>query len=135
MPRPTPRPILVLDGVGCALLGAALLLGAGALVGPAGLTSPWPLWLSGALLVLYGLDNLVVARRPRRRALQALAAVDSVFAVGAGALALADPTGAVAAVRAGLLALALVSLAMGVAKLLATSADDASRSARVPAMR
>jgi hypothetical protein len=48
--------------------------------------------LLGALLLLYGLDNLVVARRPGRRALQALASVDVAFALGAGALALIDPT-------------------------------------------
>jgi hypothetical protein len=52
--------------------------------------------------------------------------------VGAGALALIDPTGAVVAVRAGLLGLAVVSLAMGVAKLLAATADhtDAPASMR-----
>jgi hypothetical protein len=135
MLRPTPRPVLLLDGVGCALAGALLLLGAGALIGPAGLTSRWPLWLFGALLLLYGLDNLVVARRPGRRALQALASVDVAFALGAGALALIDPTGAVVAVRAGLLGLAVVSLGMGGAKLLAATADHTGERAPVPAMR
>jgi hypothetical protein len=100
---------------------------------PPGSPPRWPLWLLGALLVLYGLDNLAVARRPGRRALQALAAVDVAFAVGAGALALLDPTGAVLAVRAGLVGLAVVSLTMGIAKLLATAADGASSRAPVPA--
>ena len=131
--RPTPRPVLLLDGAGCIVLGALVLLSAGALAGPAGLPAPWPLWLLGALLVLYGLDNLLVARRPGRTGLQVLAAVDVAFALGAGALALLDPTGAVAAVRVGLLVLALVSLSMGAAKLVATLVAETSARAPAPA--
>lgn len=134
MLRPTPRPVLLLDGGGCTLLGAAVLLGVGALTGPAGLEATWPLSLLGAVLVLYGLDNLVVARRPTRGALRVLAAIDVGFALAAATLVVADPTGAAGWVRGGLLAVALVSLSMGGAKLLATATLHPRR-APVPATR
>lgn len=116
------RPVLLLDGWGMLPIGLALLAGAGPLTAAAGLDASWPMWALGAVFVLYGVENLAVARRPGHRAVGILAGVDVGFAAVAAAVAAVGLPGAEPWIRIGLLVLAAASLGMGAAKLVARRA-------------
>lgn len=124
------RLVLRLDGWGCVALGLVVAVGAAALAGPLGLDAPWPVAAAGALLALYGLDVLLVARRPTPGRVRALVAADLLFALGVAALAGLDPTGAAVGARGALAALAVGSALLGTAKLVGA---DTLRSGDAPA--
>lgn len=107
---------LQLDGVANAAAGVALVAAAGWLSSPTGVAA-LPLRIVGLLLIAYGIENLLVARRPTRGRLAGLAAVDLVFAAIALAAAVLDPTGATTMVRWTVAVVADLSLVMGVVKL------------------
>ena len=115
---------LHVDGLANILAGVALLVAGGWLATPFGLDGGWPLHLAGALLVVYGVDNHLVARRPSRAKLSGLAAVDIGFAAAALVFVLTDPTTAVAWVRWMLVAAAAGSAAFGLVKLAGTGLES-----------
>lgn len=107
---------LQLDGIANTAAGIALVAAAGWLTGATGV-GVLPLRIVGLLLVVYGIENLLVARTPTRGGLAVLAAVDLIFAAGALAVAILDPTGAATGVRWTVAVIADLSLVMGIAKL------------------
>lgn len=121
--------ILRLDGAANLMSGAALVLGAGLLAGPLALDSGWPIAIVGVLIGLYGLENLVVARRTTPAGLRTLIAVDLGFAAAVIAFALADPTGAETWMRWAMVAVADVSAAFGIAKIVGLRGAAAPRTA------
>ena len=110
--------VLRLDAAANALAGIGLVAGAGVLHAPLGLDAAWPVVVAGLALAVYGLENLLVARRPTTAGLRALIAVDLGFAAAVLAVAVADPTGAETWLRWSLVAVADLSAAFGVVKLL-----------------
>lgn len=116
MPAHRLATILHLDGAANLAAGAVLFIAGGWLAEPLGLASGWPLRLLGVLLVAYGVENHLVARRPSVRGLTGLAVVDVGFAIGVVALAVGDPTGAEAWARGALVAVGFASLGFGLAK-------------------
>jgi hypothetical protein len=97
--------------------GLALMLAGGWLAPYVGLASGWPLRVAGVLLVVYGLENHLVARRPTASGWTGLIAVDVGFAAAMLVLAITDPTGAVSWMRWALVAVGLASLTFGMIKL------------------
>jgi hypothetical protein len=100
---------LQIDGVGSPVLGLALIAIAQPASEAVGLTARWPVIVLGVVLLVYGADNLLVARRPTRGTVGSLLAVDLVFAAGVLGIAVADPWGATALARGVMVALALSS--------------------------
>lgn len=124
--------ILRLDAAANALAGVALVAAAGLLTEPLGLTSAWAVVVTGLLLGGYGIENLLVARRTTPAGLRALVAVDLGFAAAVLAFAIADPTGAETWMRWSLVAVADLSAAFGIAKMLGLRGLDATRPASLP---
>lgn len=110
--------LLKLDAGANVAVGVVLLSAAGWLAGPVGLERPWSLRAVGLALVIYGIGNLLVARRTTVRGLTVLVVGDLVFAAAVLSVALLDPTSAEAWVRWVLVAVADVAAAVGLAKLL-----------------
>lgn len=108
--------ILHADAAVNAAAGLALVTAADVFVAPLGLTTVWPLRLLGALLVVYGVENALVARNPTRHAILGLVAVDAAFTAGVVALAIVDPTGAETWLRWTLIVVAGLAAMMGIAK-------------------
>lgn len=108
--------ILRLDGAANLLSGVALVAGAGLVARPLAIGSGLPVAIAGLVLLAYGVENLLVARRITRARLRTLIAVDLGFAAAVVAFAVADPTGAETWMRWALVAVAEVSAAFGVAK-------------------
>ena len=118
--------LLRLDAAANVLAGTAVTAMAGWLTGPLGIPSAWPLRIVGLVLVAYGLENLMVARRPSRSGLVSLTAVDLAFAAAVVVVALADPTSAATWLRWVLVAAAALSAAFGTAKLMAVRQEAAA---------
>lgn len=110
MPMPTLSATLRLDGATNLTGATALAILAPTLTAPAGMVATWPLWLLAGGLAAYGLENEVVARRPRRRTVIALIVADAAFAVALLTVALANPTDAVLWLRWALFAVADLAL-------------------------
>lgn len=110
--------ILRLDAGANVLAGLVLLAAAGWLADPLGLGTAWPIRIAGVALVVYGVENLAVARRTSSAGLTGLIVVDLVFAAAALAVAVADPTGAETWARWALVAVADLSAVFGIAKIL-----------------
>lgn len=110
--------VLHLDAGANALAGIALIVVAGWVAGPLGLGSAWPVRLLGLALTIYGVENLLVARRTTTAGLAALIAIDLGFAAAALGVAIADPTAAEPWARWLLVGVADLSATMGVVKLL-----------------
>lgn len=108
---------LRLDAVANVLAGVVLVPAAGRLAAPLGLEAAWPLRVLAVVLIVYGVDNALVAARPATRWLTALIAVDVGFGIALLAVAVTDPTGAATPARGVIGAVAVASLAMGLAKL------------------
>ena len=110
------RALLLVDGVGTALLGAVALLAAEPLADEAG--TPLALRAVGVLFLLVGAEMLLVRRADDlrlRAGARLLGAADLLFAAAVvGALALTDETGTG---RALVLGVAAVCVGMGAAKL------------------
>lgn len=121
--------VLRLDGAANLLSGLALVAGAGLLARPLALGSGWPVAIVGLVLGVYGVENLLVARRTTPAGLRALIAVDLGFAAGVIAFAVADPTGAETWMRWALVAVADVSAAFGVVKIVGLRASATRRTA------
>jgi hypothetical protein len=115
--------LLRLDGAANVLGGAGVVAAAGWLTGPLGVTSAWPLRILALLLVVYGVENLLVARRPSRLGLVSLITVDLAFAAAVVVVAVADPTSAATWLRWVLVAAAALGAAFGTAKLAAVRQD------------
>ena len=94
MRMPTLSATLRLDGAANLTGATALAILAPTLAAPIGLAATW-LWLLAGGLAVYGVENNLVARRPRRPSVIALIAADAVFAVALLTIALTDPTSAV----------------------------------------
>lgn len=108
MPQlPDLKTVLRLDAVANVALGGGMLLGAELVTGPLGITSAWPVRLTGAVLVVYGVEQWLVARaeQPSRSAVTAIVAFDVLFAVAALTLVVTDPTAAAGWLRWALAAL------------------------------
>lgn len=110
--------ILRLDAAANVLSGTALAVAGGLLAAPLGLATAWPVRIVGLALIVYGAENLLVARRTSRGGLTALIAADLAFAVVMATVAIADPTGAETWARWGLVGVADVSAAFGIAKVI-----------------
>ena len=110
MPMPTLSATLRLDGAANLTGAAALAILAPALTAPTGVDAAGPLWLLAGGLAVYGVENQVVARCPRRPSVIALIVADAVFAVALVTAVLANPTGAVLWVRWALFAVADLAL-------------------------
>lgn len=121
--------ILRLDAAANVLAGLVLLAAAGWLAGPLGLGTAWPIRICGVALVVYGVENLVVARRTTSAGLAGLIAVDLVFAAAALGVAVADPTAADTWARWALVGVADLSAAFGIAKILGLRALGSRRPA------
>ena len=89
VPATTPwlRVLLTVDAVGCVVLGLVAVAAAGSIDKALG-AEAGVLLVGGAALLVYAVEALVVARRPGRRGLLALALLNGGFAVGAGAVVL-----------------------------------------------
>lgn len=122
--------ILRLDGAANLLAGIGLIVTAGLLADPLGLDSGWPVAGVGLALGVYGVENLLVARRTTPTALRALIAVDLGFAVAVTAFAMVDPTAAETWMRWALVATAVLSADFGIAKFLGLRALGAPREQR-----
>lgn len=113
--------ILRLDAAANVLAGLVLVAAAGWLAEPVGLGSGWPIRIAGVALVVYGVENLVVARRTSSgtssAGLTGLIVVDLVFAAAALGVAVADPTAAETWARWALVAVADLSAVFGIAKI------------------
>lgn len=116
MRPPTLSEILRLDAAANLAGAVALGLLAPVLAGPVGLAAAWPLWLLAAGLAIYGVENWLTSRRPHRRGVLALIAVDALFAAAVVVLVVADPTGAEPWVRGVLLAVTGLALIAGAVK-------------------
>lgn len=116
MPMPTLPATLRLDGVANLLGAAALAILAPALAAPIGLAATWPLWLLAGGLAAYGVENELVARRPRRPSVIALIVADAIFAVALLTIALVNPTDAVLWMRWVLFAVADLALIAAILK-------------------
>ncbi|MBW3662041.1 MAG: hypothetical protein KY469_02990 [Actinobacteria bacterium] len=110
--------LLTLDAAANVLAGAVVTAASGWLADQLGLSATWPVVVVGLGLVAYGLENLLVARRPTAGGVVALATIDLAFAVVVLTLAIADPTSAEAWSRWTLGAVADLSAVFGIAKLL-----------------
>lgn len=109
--------VLRLDAAANALAGAGLVVAGGLLAGPLGLSTALPVRLLGLALFVYGVENLLVARRTTPAGLVSLIVVDLVFAVGAVAVAATDPLSAEMWARWALVGVAGLSGGFGFAKL------------------
>lgn len=109
--------ILWADAAANVVAGAALLVAGGWLAEPAGLGTAGPIRVVGVLLVIYGVENAMVARRPTRTGINLLIAVDLLFALAAIAVAVYDPAGAATWVRWATVVIADLSATMGVTKI------------------
>lgn len=121
--------ILRFDAAANVLGGIGLAAAGGWLAGPIGLTSAWPIRIVGLALVVYGVENLLVARRTSPGALTGLVVVDLAFAVGVLTVAIADPTGAETWARWTLAGIADLSAAFGIAKIVGMRSLDPGRTA------
>lgn len=110
--------LLNLDAAANIVAGTVVTAASGWLVEPLGLPATWPVVVVGLGLVAYGVENLLVARRPNTGGVVTLAAIDLAFAVAVLTLAIADPTSAETWSRWTLGAVADLSAVFGIAKLL-----------------
>lgn len=107
---------LQVDGLGTPLFAVGALVAAAPIAEAIGVSRSWPIAVLSAALVVYGIDNLSIARRPRRATVVPLVAVDLGFAVAMLAIAAGDPWGATTLGRVGLVGLGLASATMGTLK-------------------
>ncbi|MBW3657998.1 MAG: hypothetical protein KY457_05125 [Actinobacteria bacterium] len=99
------------------LVGGLALAGAAPWLAPyAGLDGAGPVLALTGLLVVNGVANVLVERRPTRGGVTGLVVVDLVFAGVVAAVALLDPTGAEPAIRWSLAVLADLSAVVGATK-------------------
>lgn len=108
--------ILRFDAAANVLAGAGLVVAGGWLAAPVGSGSSWPIRLAGLALVVYGVENLLVARRTTTAGLTSLIVVDLVFALVVLGIAVADPTSAETWARWAMAGIADVSAVFGIAK-------------------
>lgn len=109
--------ILRLDAAANALAGAGLVLAGAWLATPLGVGSAWPIRIAGIALAVYGVENLLVARRLSHAGLTALIVVDLAFAIVVTGIAVADPSAAETWARWALVAIADISAVFGIAKI------------------
>lgn len=108
--------VLAIDASANVVAGVGVIAASSLLAAPMGLTATWPLWILGIVLLGYGAENELVRRRPSRRGLAGLIAVDIGFAVAVLAFAIVDPTAAETWMRWSLAVVADASLTMGLLK-------------------
>lgn len=125
--------VLRLDAAANVVGGLGLLGVAGWLAPHLGLAATWPVRMAGVLLVVYGIENLLVARAPSTTGVAALVVVDVAFAAGVLALVVADPTGAELWARGLLATAAVASLVFGLVKFAGRRAIAASDTDRARA--
>lgn len=89
---------------------------AGPLAAGLAIGATWPLYVTGGLLAVYGIEQWLLAGNATTPAVKALVALDIAFGAGLLAIAVTDPTGADTWIRWGLVAVADIALVAGAVK-------------------